>query len=209
MSIMETTLTVPSGTPGKASLVVDLGAIMISESRQEEIAQVTPIKAPELLAEFNRSWRELHRIVTALTAEKVQAEKTANKRKGVLLLEEIPRILAEKKLSTSVDLREAVINTDETYLALTDIVDQISAVIEHLKGKMKSFENAFTSVKKIMGEDTYNMAGRGRNTNLSGNSDRPGTTPPSTGGGPPPRRDIPPAGTVRPGFGKPRYGNNG
>lgn len=212
---VSTVLTVPSGTPGKPPIEINLGAILISEQRQDEVAAVTPMKAPELLAEFNRSWRELHRIVATLTANENQAKKAVAKRKGVILLEVVPVKLAELKLSTSVDLREAVINTDPEYQQLQEVADQLAAVIEHLKGKMKSFENAFTSVKKIMGEDTYNMAGRGRNHSLSGDTSRPAPTgrpavpstpaPAST----PARQIPPPTSQPRPGFGKPRYGNNG
>jgi hypothetical protein len=56
-------------------------------------------------------------------------------------------------------------------------------VVTYLKGKMKSFENAYTAAKKIMGDDQYGMASA-RNPALSGDA---GPTP-------------------KPGFGKPRYG---
>src|SRR5256885_7986894 len=44
------------------------------------------------------------------------------------------------------------------YQVLTDRVDQITALVEYLKGKQESFVNAFTSVKKIMGDGRSGMS---------------------------------------------------
>jgi len=182
MIITGAELVVPAGAPGAQAITIDLQAILISEGRQDEVAIVTPQKAPELLAEFNRSWRELDKLVVRLVAEKTKAEKEAGKRRAYLLLYEIPALLAKMDVASTMDAREAVIALDPEFQALQETVDKLDAVIEYLKGKRKSFENSYTSVKKIMGEDTYNMRGR-TNPNLSG-----GTEP-----------------RPRPGFGTPRY----
>ncbi len=179
---------------GKEPIIIDLSAILIAEARQEEVATVTPQRAPELLSTFNISWRDLHKIVSTLTAEKTKAEKAANVRRATLLLEVIPAKLKAMDVSSSADMREAVITLDPEHIELQDVVDELTATIEYLKGKMKFFENAYTSVKKIMGEDTYNMGGRGKNPNLSGDSNRPAP------------RTAPPTSPPRPGFGTPRYG---
>lgn len=163
-------LVVPAGTPGAQPIVVDIQAILVSEVRQDEVAIVTPAKAPELLSEFNHSWRELHRLVTGLTSEKNKAEKALAKRKAILLLDEIPKVLAEKGVASAADTRQAVIELDDEYCVLEDTAAQLKAVVELLKGKMKSFENAYSSVKKILGEDPNGMNHRGTNQNLSGDS---------------------------------------
>lgn len=161
MLITATELVVPSGSMLEADLTIDLAAILRSEIRQDEVANVTPIKAGELLAEFNRSWRDIHSVISRLEAEKNKAEKEANKRKGILLLEEIPRILKDKGITSTADTRQAVIDTDGEYEILTDRFDQLRAAIFYLKGKLESFENAFTSTKKILGESTFNYGNMG------------------------------------------------
>lgn len=196
MLIESTELRVPAGEMIDADYVIDLAAILRSEVRQAEVAIVTPAKAPELLAEFNKSWLAIHDVIARLEAEKNKADKAAKKRRAVVLLEIVPKVLEEKKLSTAADVREAIILTDDEYEILTDRFDQIKAAIFFLKGKMESFENAYTSTKKIMGEDSYNMHGKP----LSGGTENRGEprlvsrpqTPPASAG-------------ARAGFGTPRF----
>lgn len=205
MLIQETRLTVPAGKPSKPGIEIDLAAILIAEQRQDEIAMVTPMKAPELLALFNGAWRNVDRIVNQLTAERIIAERGLEQRKAKLLLDEIPAILQAKGVDSTKDTRDAAIVSDQLYQDLQDRVDALTAAAAYMKGKLKSFENAFTSVKKIMGEDTYNMQGRIGNKNLSGGVSEPRVAP----AGPPstPTSEVEstsaPAKTT--GWGKPRY----
>jgi len=156
--IESTDLVVPSGD-GSDEIRISLGDILTAEVRQDEVAYVTPGKAPELLSTYNRAWRDTHHWVSRLEAEKNRAEKALRARRGVLILEVIPERLKVLDMKSSTDIREAVIDTDAEYGRLTDRVDQIKAAIMFLRGKLESFENAFTSVKKIMGESTYNFGG--------------------------------------------------
>jgi len=150
----------PSGTPGNPAIEISLGKILQAEARQMEVAAVTPQKAPELLQAFNKAWSDLHKMMTVMTYEKNVAEKNANKRKAVVLLEIAPKKLEEAGLNSSVDHREAVLALDTEYQEALEVVNQIGCLVEYIKGKLKSFENSFTSVKKIMGEDAYNMQGQ-------------------------------------------------
>jgi hypothetical protein len=179
-------------------IVLQLGTILIAEQRQNEVAFVTPIKAPELLALFNATWRDVDKLVKELVAARIQAERELERRRASLLLYEVEGILKKCDLSSTKDTRDAAIALDTAYQDLQDRVDQITAAGEYLKGKLKSFENAFTSVKKIMGEDVYNMSTRIGNPNLSGTTDRPRTDSAQT---------TPPTITTRAGWGKPRYNN--
>lgn len=170
-----TEIVCPRGTENDSPIVIDLREILKAEARQDEVAFVTPAKAPELLATFNTSWRELHRLITLITAEKLKAEKALNVRKAIVLLDEAPEILKKRGLSSSADNREAVLQLDEKYSAAEDRVNYLTCVLEYLKGKAKSFENAYSSVKKIMSESGF-MASL-PNTDLSGNTETPVRTP--------------------------------
>ncbi len=171
MLIKTAHLVCPPIREGATPLTLDISEILVSEQRQDEIAIVSKAKAPELLAEFNRSWRELSKMIAMLSSEKNHAQKAVDKRVAVLQLEEVPGLLKEKGLSSTADTRAAVITLDPERERLQDIVDQMDAIIELLKGKLKSFENAFTSVKKIMGEDSF--MSNARNPNLSGTTYKP------------------------------------
>jgi hypothetical protein len=195
VELVATQISVPAGNETKPDLVIDLAAIQVSEARQSEVATVTPVKAGELLAEYNRSWAQLHELTTRLEVEKNRAKRAVDQRKAVLLLDDIPRILKEKGVASAADTRQAVIDRDEAYVRLSERLEAIEAVIALLKGKAKSFENAYTSVKKIMGDDAYNMADH-KNNRLSGNTYVPAQTA---------KTEVTPGRPARAGFGKARY----
>lgn len=197
MLIEGTTVKVPGPKPGAPEIVLDLGDIMIAEQRQNEIARVTPIKAPELLSLFNGAWRDVDKFVKELVETRIQAERFLERRRASLLLYEVEETLKKCDLSSTKDTRDAVIALDVEYIDLQDRVDQITAAGEYLKGKLKSFENAFTSVKKIMGEDAYSMQSRIGNPNLSGTTERPRPAPTPT--------PAPGEPTGRAAWGKPRF----
>ena len=167
MPIEGTTIEVPAPKEGAKPLTFDLSSIYMAESRQQEVAIVTPIKAPELLWVFNKAWLDVDGVIKRLSEARTSAEREVEKVRADLLLNRIEDILKLKNVSSTKDTRDAVIVLDPSYQAAQDRVDQIHATCEWLKGKRESFENSFTSVKKIMGEDTYNMSGRLSNPNLS------------------------------------------
>jgi len=196
MLITETQLVVPAGKLGGQPTVIDLQAIIIAEGRQGEVAFVTPAKAPELLVAFNDSWTLLNRAVAKLMAEHTEAEKQVDRRKAKLLLEDCNRILKEKGVQSSADTRQAVIDLDEEYQVLQDTRDEIKAYLELIKGKMRSMENSYTSVKKIIGDNSsHNYSNK---ISISGDTQR---RPPSSPGLP--QTNTPP---VRAGWGTPKYG---
>lgn len=187
MFITKELILCPRGKTGEQPVSINLAKILEAEARQMEVAIVTPTKAPELLQTFNKAWTDLHKMMTLLSYEKTVAEKEANKRKAVVLLEIAPKKLEDAGLNSSVDHREAVLSLDIEYQESLERVDQIDCTVEYLKGKLKSFENSFSSVKKIMGEDAYNM-----------NSYRGPTSHGEIG-------EQVPVGKTESGFGKARY----
>lgn len=161
-------LVVPPGILGGSPIIIPLEEILRAEQRQEEVATVNSSRAPELLATFTKHWLDLSRLVAQVTAERNRAEKELNKRRSVILVDLMTQRLAEKGLSSSADNREAIITLDEEYIKLGDTFDQISAINELLKGKLKSFDMAFTSVKRLVVADTYMQ--HSKNTSLSGDT---------------------------------------
>ena len=167
-------------------IVIDLSGVYRIERRIQEIAFVTSAKAPELLATFNEAYLYLHKYVTLLKYELVRATREANKVKSVILLDRVPQILESKGLTNgkskagSEDLRNAILDQDEEYQNALDKTQQIRCIIELLTGKLEGFEMGYNSVKKILGENAFNMMLRGPG---SGTGDAPvgGTNPDSFG----------------------------
>ena len=182
---------------GRDPEVLDLAIVYQTEQRVAEIAFVTPLKAPELLARFNEAYLYVHKHITLMEYELVRAKTAAGKIKAVILLDKVPQILEAKGLSSSADVRNAILAQDDEYQEAMDMAQKLECIIQLLKGKMEGFEWAFTSVKKIISEGTYNMLNPHRG---SGTGDAPvGLSNPD-----PMKTPVP----VVEGWGKARYNND-
>lgn len=153
----EHALVVPRAGTDVSAIVIDLKAILRAEARIIEVQAVTPMKAGELLATFNVSWRDLHYNICLLEKEKNDAQRELNRIRATIILERAPKIIKERGLSDNKETREACVTLDPEYEKAEEILDQLVAAIELLRGKLKSFEMAYTSVKKLLGESAFNF----------------------------------------------------
>ena len=160
---MTTSIVCPDLNGEEVSLQIDMNTIWEAENRIPDIATVNSFKAPELLSVFNRAYLYCHEQMTKLEYEVHRMETIANKRKSIVLLDIVPEYLESKNMSNgknrmgSEDIRTAILNLDEEYGKITETIQQNRCILELVKGKMKGFEMAFTSVKKILGDSTFNM----------------------------------------------------
>lgn len=149
------TLSLPRGTPDLSTLIIDLENINRLEARMAEIGGATKETAAELMQAFNEGYSELTKAMAKISYEYNQALKNSNKRRGIVLIDIAPEKLKNKGLATSrspggsEDLRKAVLDTDEEYLKLLDVLYALEAAYEFLKGKAKSFENAYKTTSNI------------------------------------------------------------
>ncbi len=155
MELEERTMTVPAGTPGEQPLRLDIAEILSLEARKEEAATVSKVKAPELMAAMERGYSCASRLLTMVTWEVKKAESAVLKRRSIVVLEIAPQYLQERGLVTgrspggSEDQRTSVLSTDAEFVALSDNVDQLKAVQEFLKIKVRGFEMTFSAIKKV------------------------------------------------------------
>jgi hypothetical protein len=156
---------------GYAPLLLNMTRILQAEMRGDEIAAVTPDKASELLATFNRGYLDASEFFARVKLEYNRAEDETNKQKAIVLLDKMAEKMKVNKVSSSADIRQAFVDMDPDYQAAKDRMDQIAAMMEYLKGKMKYLENCFTSVKKIMDTNNYSMTYQARKSQLDGMDD--------------------------------------
>ena len=128
------------------------------ERRIPEVAFVNHQRAPELLAAFNVAYLVAARVLTQLEYEHVQAKIILGDIRGIILLDRAAGVLAAKGLTSdrnpagSMELRQAVVDTDKEYRAQQDICNQLACARDLFENKKKGLEMAYTSVKKIIGE---------------------------------------------------------
>lgn len=145
----------PSGTPGMADRVFEMGELYRLDGRREEVSFVNKVTAPELMQAFIDGFGIATRSLVQLEWELTQAQKYAEERKAIVYLEIAPKYLQEKGLvrsanpSGSEDQRKAVLALDKEHQQLQDRVAMIEAAVEYLKLKAKQFEMSYQSVKKV------------------------------------------------------------
>jgi hypothetical protein len=146
----ETNYLVPTGD-GKNKIVINIEEIVQAELRLQDVAIVNQFTAPEMLSTFNAVWLKLNRSVTQLTYQKNIADnhhKNAIADAKLACTEEALQKLGHTKASA--DLRAAFVQKDPTVQATKDRLDEISFILDTLRGKMEAFYNAYNSVKKLV-----------------------------------------------------------
>ena len=141
---------------GMAPIEINLVEIKKLEHRLDEIAFVNLMKAPELLAAFTRIYSDLSDFLASLESEKCKAERDARTRRSIILVDDMPKLLREKGLTTSksptgsADTREAILELDSAYQEALEVVEQIQCVIRFLKDKREAFSMGYHAVKRIL-----------------------------------------------------------
>lgn len=155
-----TAIICPPGKEGGVPLVIDLSLVYEVEQRIKEVAFVTPAKAPELMARFNEAYLVLTEELPKIDYQRLLAQREADRRKSVVILDEASKIIKEKGLSNSADVRKAILDLDSMYQDLLDKTQQIACIYETLEGKKKAIEMAYTSAKKVLGESMHTTSNR-------------------------------------------------
>lgn len=174
------TIICPRGSGEGSPIIIDLKAIVKALARISEIQSVTPMKAPELLSDFTCTWRDLSQNITFLEKERNDAYRVVNKIRSIIMLDEVPEKLKARNLSNNEHHREAIIALDPRFEEADQRKDKIEAVIGIMRTQLKAIEMAYTSVKKIIGENAYNyMGGNSHRTSGDSGSTEPGELSPS------------------------------
>lgn len=153
---------ISSSMSENGTLTIDLAHWARQEARIQEVAAVTSEKAAELLSTFNGCCLDLDDITNKLTLEAQLAQREADSVKARVIIDEVPTILAARKLATaknpmgSEDLRNAILGTHQEYQQALRKVDTLKALTKLMQGKRDAFERAWRSVRALVSERTFN-----------------------------------------------------
>lgn len=150
MDLTRDSLTIPNPRPGELRLKYDLSLVSYAEDRIEEIAFVTPHKGPELLATFSKALRELSRHLAHLHYQCSVASKKRRHRRAVVVIDVVPTVLAEKKLTNNETNREAIVELDPEFSAVCDVEGEVEAAYVFIREKYRTLESCLNAVKKSM-----------------------------------------------------------
>lgn len=166
MHLTNSELSIPNPKKdGELRLKFAMSNISAAETRVPEIAFVTPQKGPELMALFSLALRDLSGHIAQLHYHSAVAAKQKRQRRAVVVTEVIPSKLAEKKLSNNDTNREAVVELDPEYSAISDVEIEIEAAFVFVREKLRSMESNLNAVKKSL-DAISNFMSFNQNTNL-------------------------------------------
>jgi len=163
----------------------DLTEVNRALARMPEISHVTPTTAPELLMSFNKAYLEAEQISAGVELNLAMAARDLDKIHSIVLLDRVPEYLKSKGMSTakspmgSEDIRKAIIDADPEYQKACEALDQLKAVSKLVKSKSKGLEMAYSTVKRLVSEQSFNWGGGGN----SHPAEQPGGSPNSSGFG--------------------------
>lgn len=148
---------VPRGLAGLDPLVLDMDEIRKAEIRLPEVALTNALRAPELLATFNSSYLVAARYANQLEYELGAAQRRLSEARAIFLIDKLPGLLAEKGLATarsplgSEDIRQAFLDRDPEYKQIQEVIATIETYKTMMDIYKRGFENAYNSVKKLIG----------------------------------------------------------
>lgn len=146
-------MTVPSAK-GKPH-VFDMRRIHKAEARLIELANVTRLKAGELLYVVIDAFGDARNHLATLKMEFGASKQRLRTVRGIIVLDRVQDALKVKGLASarspagSEDLRDAIVNTDPEYLETADKLNQVEAAMEHMEGKVKKLEMAYFAINSL------------------------------------------------------------
>jgi len=140
-----------------------------AEQRVHEIAFVTRPKAPELMACFSKACFVLGRHLPDVLLGHLLAGQAVARRKAILTIDVVPGKIAEKKLASNAETRQALLDIDPEYNAAVETEYRFEAALMYFKLKIKDMDSALNAVKKAVSDtdQIYNRPNyNSQNTNM-------------------------------------------
>jgi hypothetical protein len=143
-------ITLISRGEGQTPIVLELKHTNYALTRIDDIRIINPMNLPDLLTVFLKSMNELSKAIGFISAEIVKTKYALDRVKSNLLLHEMPKILAEKNIKSSEDIRNAILCLDPKYSELSEQLDMLEAVLDNLRAKNKNMETATFNCKTVI-----------------------------------------------------------
>lgn len=135
---------------GQPPIILELKHTNYALTRIDDIRIVNPMTLPDLLTVFLKSMNELSKAIGYISAEIVKTKMTLDRVRSNLLLHEMPKILAEKNVKSSEDIRNAILSLDPQYAEISEQLAMLEAVLDNLRSKNKNMETATFNCKTII-----------------------------------------------------------
>lgn len=158
-------LVVPAGNGTDKPLVFDMTQIYKAHRRLVELCGVNKLKAGELLHTYIAAWKETKEYGAQATRQVTIAKRKVKEARATVILDRVREVAKEKALSSNEDVRDAIVQKDEDYIAACDRLAEIEAKEKLLEISAETFKMAYFAVNKLV--DPYDKT----SASTSGGSD--------------------------------------
>lgn len=155
LEVQDGLLSIP--LPNGSSKTFNVKELLFAEAQLADVALASKAKAPYLLDLFNRSMLAARKIATQLLVLKNKAKQNLDQTRSNIILDTVPAYLKEKGGAQrspygSEDIREAIVNTQDSYTKALDLYQQIQATEIWLDDYFQAFKNAYFAVQILARE---------------------------------------------------------
>lgn len=124
--------------------------IFYVESRTHEIAFITPIKAPEMIASIIEARYAVIQHYSDIMFQLTIAQRRMKQRAGIITIDQAPAIIKEKGLSSNAETRNALIEVDDDYNDAAIVYGALEAGVVMFKEKLRALTDAQAAVREIL-----------------------------------------------------------
>lgn len=165
LGLTDLALVVPRGSSGLDPIHFDLTDVINAERKIKEIQLSNPLTFPELATTYNIGIAALTKMIGIIKLETADAKRELTQATSIFKLDKAEEVLAQKKLKSSVDMREAASAVDPQVKASQEKYDILIAIAEYLQDKRKDLERTFYAAREVAGmqmdlPDKKNYGGR-------------------------------------------------
>jgi hypothetical protein len=144
------TLILPRGREqGFGPLVLNMKKVNEVFTKIPELQRATPITLGDLLVAFLLGMAELSRYIASVEMEVKDAKRELEKYRAIALLEKVEQVLADKKIKSTADMREAALALDPAIQTASEKFDMLTAMSNFLYHKYSELLNSYHAAKKI------------------------------------------------------------
>lgn len=144
-----TAIMIPSGLKGVQATKFDMSDIYRVLDRCKEVATINPHNYGMFVADLNQTRQQVNRLIGLVDIELREASNGFNLAKAVASLETVEKFLAEKKIKSTADAREAAVMTDPDVQEAIRRKDALTAISEYVKSLREDMDRAYFSAKQI------------------------------------------------------------
>lgn len=149
LDVNSSVLTIPRGRRGLGSIRIDVNEINRVSNRITEIGRQTPETLPDLIMDFNVAILQLSKAIAMTDMELKDAQAELKEAKSLALLDRTESLLEARKIKSTADSREAVINIDKDVVDQQRRVDILNVTSVYLRDVHHAIKMAYDGSKKI------------------------------------------------------------